>query len=300
LVVFELPMPVTKGFPAVLTMLNGIPTVVDFGDIWFDVGTHSELLRKLHNILFREVCRMADLVTAPTEAMTRFLSGFTATRVMKLHYPVDTKDMFNPHTYLAVGLPTGLSTWLSSRRVVVYSGTLSQEKGCDQIPLVAKRVTKTIGTTEFGFLVIGDGPRRSAIQTAVLEEGLSDSVRFEIPETPRDVPRLLSAGSVALALSPANAISYAPRNISKIANYLAMGKPVVAVRDANSSEYVEDGKTGSLANPEALPEALIELLQSPQKRNEMSVAARLRAESDYSCEVVATKLLKSGIGQTTR
>ncbi len=295
LVVFELPMPVTKGFPIILTKLNRIPTVVDFGDIWFSGETHSELLRRAHDTLYREICRVANLVTTPTNAMAQFLREFTGASVLKLPYPVDTRNLFNPQLYPDPGLGGEVRNWRRSRKVVVYSGTLSLDKGCDQIPVIAKRVIEAMGADECGFLVVGDGPQRSAVQKRIQDQRMSDCFLFERPESVRDVPRLVSVGSVALALSPASSIPFAPRNVNKMTEYLAMGKPIVAIRDANSVEYVENEKTGSLTDLGGLPNTLLEMLNSPQKLKGMASAARSRAESDYACDVVAAKLLLSGI-----
>jgi glycosyltransferase involved in cell wall biosynthesis len=290
LVVLELPMPVSKGFPLLLTKLNNVPTALDFGDIWFGPQTRSEVLRVLQNGLYRLLCDSAETITVPTEAMARFLRDFTGARVAKLPFPIDTRDLFNPSLYTG-DPPEKLGEWTRKRDVVIYAGSLSSEKGCESIPSVVERVTAEAEGRRVGFLLIGGGPLQGSLESRVEELGLGEHVRFVGPRGGRDFPRLLSLGSAALSLSPSNAVDFAPSNVSKIAGYLAMGKPVVAVRDLSSEECVDQGKTGYLVSLEKVHSALLEIIRQPSLRSEMSTLARSKAETTHDCVVVASTLL---------
>lgn len=70
----------------------------------------------------------------------------------------------------------------------------------------------------------------------------------------------------------------------------ACGTPVVAFRYSGLTDVVTDGITGMLAEPfepESLAQAILMVIKEPDRRKEMGRAARVKAESVWSPEVVA-------------
>jgi len=68
---------------------------------------------------------------------------------------------------------------------------------------------------------------------------------------------------------------------------LAMGKAVVASRIGPSPEVIEEGVSGLLCDsyqPEAIADALLQALLSPDLRKRLGAAARQRAEKLFSLE----------------
>lgn len=75
-----------------------------------------------------------------------------------------------------------------------------------------------------------------------------------------------------------------------LAEAMACGKPVVASRVGGMKYIVEEGKTGYLVDqgdPEALADALLELLNRPKKRLEMGEAGRKRSVALFSWDQVS-------------
>jgi glycosyltransferase involved in cell wall biosynthesis len=73
------------------------------------------------------------------------------------------------------------------------------------------------------------------------------------------------------------------------------GKPVVATDTGALSDAVVDGLTGRLVSPAdstALANAVIELLQNPDKRHEMGAAGRRKLDAECSPGVVARQTLE--------
>lgn len=69
--------------------------------------------------------------------------------------------------------------------------------------------------------------------------------------------------------------------VLKIGEYLALGKPVVAVDTPGSREYIRDGYNGLLVepmNPSAMAEAIVRLLEVPDLRDRMAQNALASAE----------------------
>lgn len=78
----------------------------------------------------------------------------------------------------------------------------------------------------------------------------------------------------------------------KLIQYMACGKPVVASPIGINTQIVTPGYNGLLANTtEEWTNALRQLLQSAQMRNEMGKNGRLRAEQTYSLQVTAPILV---------
>ncbi len=92
------------------------------------------------------------------------------------------------------------------------------------------------------FLVVGDGPRRAALEQRAAELKLTDAVRFL--GTRADVPEVLSAVDVLLLTSHMEA------NPVSILEAMAAEKPVVATRVGSVPETVHDGATGYLVEPD--------------------------------------------------
>ena len=73
---------------------------------------------------------------------------------------------------------------------------------------------------------------------------------------------------------------------------MAMGKPVVATAVGGNPELVIDGKTGFLVtpkSPEKMAEAIARIVEGRDRAQEMSLAARKRAESLFSMECMVDK-----------
>lgn len=75
----------------------------------------------------------------------------------------------------------------------------------------------------------------------------------------------------------------------------AFGKPVVATRVGGLPEYVYHGKTGLLippGDPHALAEAIIDLLQNPEKRYQMKKTIQQLARTDLSWSRIAEQTVE--------
>lgn len=78
-----------------------------------------------------------------------------------------------------------------------------------------------------------------------------------------------------------------------IAEAMSMGKAIVATRTNSLASYIEDGVTGRLVpahDAEAMREAIAELLQNDNKRNEMGKAARVFAVQNIDAEIFGKNL----------
>ena len=133
----------------------------------------------------------------------------------------------------------------------------------------ARLVCAVLPSTQF--LVVGDGERREALERLTAELGLGASVRFL--GWRRDLERIY-ADAWVVALSSRNEGS--PVSLIEA---MAAERPVVATRVGGVPDLVDDGVTGCLVPPDdpgALAEALVALLQDPERRQVLGKAARER------------------------
>lgn len=129
---------------------------------------------------------------------------------------------------------------------------------------------------------IGDGPERPNIEKSIDEMGLQRSV--QLLGLRGDIPAVLNALDVAVLCSDTEAFSNA------ILEYMAVGKPVVATRVGSVEEMVEEDSTAFLIptqDPDKLAEAVIRLLDDPDKAREMGRLGRERVINCFSIENMA-------------
>ncbi|MEZ5651343.1 MAG: glycosyltransferase [Burkholderiaceae bacterium] len=154
----------------------------------------------------------------------------------------------------------------------VYIGRLSHEKGMTTLIDAATR-------SGVGLDVVGTGPLDQALRRQVADSN-ADIVfhGFQTGQALWDILR----GARALVL-PAEWYENAP--ISVLEAY-ATGKPVIVAAIGGLPEMVAHGQTGLVfesRNADALADALSQLAAAPDSNvREMGMAARARAETDYS------------------
>ncbi len=130
---------------------------------------------------------------------------------------------------------------------------------------------------ETRFLVIGDGPRRPALESLARELLPAAAVRFL--GTRRDVPELLALVDVVLLTSHDEA---SPVSILEA---MAAGKPVVATRVGSVGQTVLDGRTGYLVPPGSageLARRTLELLQDAARAAALGRAGRRQVVEHWS------------------
>lgn len=129
------------------------------------------------------------------------------------------------------------------------------------------------------FLVVGDGPQRSALENLARRLGIAPAVAFL--GTRSDIPELLALCDVFVLSSHAEA------NPVCILEAAACGKPVVATRVGSVPETVHHGTTGYLVPPgdaKALADRIVELFRSPSKARALGQAGRQSVVTHWSIQ----------------
>jgi glycosyltransferase involved in cell wall biosynthesis len=166
------------------------------------------------------------------------------------------------------------------QHLVVYLGIMGPQDGVDGVLRVAEHVVRRHGRTDVRFALLGFGDCLADLRQQSTELGLDEFTEFTGRVGPAEIRRYLSTATVGLSpdpLSPLNDVS----TMNKTMEYLAFGLPVVAYRLTETvvsagpcAVYVEPGDESGFAD------ALVALLDDPERRTELGATGRERAVRD--------------------
>ncbi len=154
--------------------------------------------------------------------------------------------------------------------VVLYVARLVPPKNVALYVDIARTVIERIDRAFF--LIVGDGPLKTALEGLVRESGLEHKIRFL--GFRGDLVSIYHGSDLFLSTSNYEGFGLA------IVEAMAAGRPVVATSVGGVPEVVVDGTTGRLCAPEdanGLAHAVLELLGDLPTREQMGGAARERA-----------------------
>jgi len=142
-------------------------------------------------------------------------------------------------------------------------------------------------------LIVGDGPERDALSSALAARGLSDAVHFTGAVTPEEIPGWLASMHVAVAPYPAlDNFYFSPL---KLFEYLAAGLPTVASRIGQVTELLREGETGLLVtpgDPTSLCSTLARLRADASLRAQLGANGRAYVERHHTWDAAVARLLK--------
>ncbi|MFK2873622.1 glycosyltransferase [Dyella lipolytica] len=167
-------------------------------------------------------------------------------------------------------------------RVIGSVGRLNWAK--DQASLIRafRRVHQQLPDTVL--VVVGDGNRRTRLEQCAQDEGVAHRVRLL---GDRDDVHALLQGFDLFALS-----SLSEGYSIALLEACAVCLPIVATDVGGNGEIVRDGLTGRLvtpADPQALADAMLELLNDPPRAAEMGRAARAWLEQNGTLETMTAR-----------
>jgi glycosyltransferase involved in cell wall biosynthesis len=166
----------------------------------------------------------------------------------------------------------------SPRPLVLTVARLHEQKGHRYLLEAAATMPDAI------FVLAGDGPLRSDLETMARRLGVDDRVIFLGHR--EDIPELLAACDLFVlpSLFEGHPISVIEAGAAR--------KPIIATAIGGTSEAILNGETGLLvppADPGALAAAIRTLLASPDLAARMAHAASIRARAEYSAEAICRR-----------
>jgi len=236
----------------------------------------------------RWICNHASAVITVSTPLRELLvkSGVTRDLITVISNGVDTERF---HGRSEAGDEVRRRFGLSGQRVVGFVGWIRDWHGLED--LVRGMPHWPDDLSDVHLLIIGDGPARSAIESAATECGVADRVHITGAVPHAQIVEYLAA--IDVALQPA-ATSYA--SPMKIFEYLAMAKPVVAVDQENTREILEEGRNALFFPPGdrvAFVGAVQEIFLDQQRLERMSAQARSAIfEREFLWDANARKVIE--------
>ena len=163
----------------------------------------------------------------------------------------------------------------TARARLVFLGELGEQDRVERTVEILARLVNDRGM-DVELLIVGDGPRRAAVEERAARLGLSDRVTITGWVPYEQVPVLLASAHVGLDTAPATEVNNGSTMV-KIREYLVVGLPVVAtalretlVTGADAIVALEEDSAEAFVAP------LLELLDSTEQWRASADRARAR------------------------
>jgi glycosyltransferase involved in cell wall biosynthesis len=183
--------------------------------------------------------RAADHVLAVTGELKRMIeaAGVPAERVAVIPNGVDRVRFAPPYDLKTAKARLGLD----GRTVLGFTGFVRAWHGLDR---VIDLIAAAGPASPLHLLMVGEGPVREELMAQAQRLGVADKVTMTGVVPREKVAEYVAAFDVAL--QPA-AVPYA--SPLKLFEYMALGRSIVAPRQSNITEILEDGRTALLFDP---------------------------------------------------
>jgi glycosyltransferase involved in cell wall biosynthesis len=170
-----------------------------------------------------------------------------------------------------------------------YVGVMGPQDGVDHALRSLAALSRR--RQDWRAIFMGDGDVLEEMRALSAELGLADAVEFSGWVEHETIATVLSTSDVCLAPDPKNPLNDLCSMV-KISEYMAMARPIVSFDLAESR--VGAGGSALFAEPgdfEGFAELVSQLLDSPQERQQLGEAGRLRAERVLAWEHQERSLL---------
>lgn len=278
---------------ALLARLSGRPLILEYngsqvymGKYWSPTPLRSRLARCEDVVL-----RAAALVVVVSEPDRQSLleRGLEPERILLSRNAVDA-SRFATGGGLAVRERSGLA---DDDVVVGFVGTFGSWHGA---PVLARAfVDVAASVSNARLLLVGEGPELTQTLGLLSDAGLADRIMSTGAVSPSDVADYLDACDVLASphVPLAGGVEFFG-SPTKLFEYMAAGKAIVASRLGQIGETLEDGETALLVTPgdaEELAAAVKRLATAPELRSKLGANARRRAIEQHSWDDNVQRLL---------
>lgn len=175
--------------------------------------------------------------------------------------------------------------------MVGYLGVIGKQEGIPYLLEAARYIRNELHRDDICYGIVGGGTSLEELKTLSVSMGIDDIVTFTGRATDDVMLDYLNTADICV-----NPDEYNPMNdkstMNKVLEYMALGKPIVQF-DLTEGKY--SAKEASVyANPNDavdMGKKIVELLDNPQKRQEMSAYGRKRIVEELSWEHTSKALL---------
>jgi len=274
-----------------------IPFVFDLeplGMVWEVYNIKSKRLRaisyivaKIHDRLTIYIMKKADLITPSSKWFGEALAkrGIPEGKIMPYPNGVDIAKLASKDSQ-----DICTKYQMCDSKVIIYVGTMDEARDLSVLIKAFSKVRKQREKTKL--LMVGEGNNRRTLQELARELEIVEDVIFTGQVPGSQIPKFVAAADIGVsAVSPlACHIIGSP---IKMFEYMGGGKPVVANEEILDQKEVVAQSGGGILVPftsEAFADAIIELLDNPERAAEMGIRGREWVTENRSYEVLARQI----------
>ena len=240
------------------------------------------------NVMLAEKVHRASFVVTISEFNRSRLAELVCPddlqRVRVIHCGVDTK-LFEFAARHAIG----------NRHVVLSVAALREYKGLDNLIEACRLLRMSTPGESFVCQIVGEGPRRAALEQQIRASGLQGYVRLLGALAQDRVRELLAHADTFVLPSVVARTRYMDGIPVALMEAMASGRAVVSTTTAGIPELVEDGVSGLLVPPgdaQALAAAMRTLLTDPARAEELGRNGRDKVRREFDLRLCVAQLLE--------
>lgn len=229
-----------------------------------DLWMHRFLRRWVDETIANcEACRQASIAQewSPEEKVQVLDNGIELDRLTRIP-PIQFED----RQHVRVGMLANLRPVKDAETFVRAAHRLSAER------------------PHLSFHLIGDGEQRASLEQLASELGVVDHVVFHGHVA--EPSQLIGEMSIGVLCSLSEGLPHA------LLEFMAAGRPVVATQVGGNAEIVDDGHTGRLVpagDPEALANAIAQMLDTPLATKRMGIAAQKNVAERFALDAMTRR-----------
>ncbi len=281
-----------------LRRARGLRYAVLVWDLYPDAMVHqgmtsaSSPMARAFRELNRRAFRGAEAVIVLSERMGELVRAQVGDAPVRIEVIPNWGDTETIRPLPKADNPFALAHGQADRVTVMYSGNIGQTHGLTSVVQAAARLQ---GDERVGFLVIGDGLGRPAVEAEVERLSLAGRVRLVDYQPWEMLPLTLATGDIAIvAQAPGTEDHSFP---SKTYQALAAGSAILALTSPTSdlARLVEEhdvGATVARDDVDAIEATLRGWLDDPSRLEQLRSNARRVAVERFSEDAVARRFLE--------
>lgn len=263
-----------------------VPHVVLFrgGDVPGFLPGELQLLHRITYPLNSAIVLQSRLALANSNGLRRMAQrAFPFKEIGVIQNGVDAR-LFHPGNRFEVAQPNTEIARIENAPIrLMFAGRMTSQKGLDTLG-AALALLKDVS---WEITLAGEGPERAPLEELLRREGLIDRAQFLGWQKRLGLAKEYRRADVFVFPSRYEGMPNA------LLEALSSGCAVVATPIAGSVDLVQHGETGLLTpvdDPQALADALRQLIQTPEKRRELGSNARREILSHWAWSTRAGEL----------
>ncbi|MBN2014535.1 MAG: glycosyltransferase family 4 protein [Candidatus Altiarchaeota archaeon] len=252
----------------IASKFTGVPLTLNVHDVW-GAPHYKKYEYMIGKSLERFCCNRAKRIITVSEGLSEVLANETGVDRDKVTAAPNGVDIERFRIEREETDKLKEKYDLSGKKVVFFVGILRTWAG---IQFLIKAFPKVLEKQpESVLFIVGDGGDRKYLESLVDELEIRENTVFTGSVPYSDVPSFIDLADVCVAPFPSTKVTDSRKLMSphKVLEYMAAEKAVIASRVGGMENYVEEGETGFLVEPEDISDLankIIALLEDPNMR----------------------------------